>query len=319
MEPIVEAINRAQHITLIAHIQPDGDTLGSCFALAHVLRKRGKTIIVCCDSEMPEKYRNLFLPYELTAHKQAPQSTDLAVAIDCADKARLGKCARIFDCAKVSANIDHHVTNEGFADLNYITGASSVGEMIFELFNLMQTEHDELSAKFLYIAMATDTGNFNYSNTNKNVLTYTAQLIGLFDLRETADVLFRQRSLILTLLIGRALSRLEIFANGKIAALTLLASDMKELGAKSADCENIVDFAREIENVNVAIFFRELPTAIKISFRSKGDFNVGAIASMYGGGGHAAASGCVVNGKLDEVKPQIIEKVAELFSDERRN
>lgn len=313
MEALKDAINRAQDISLIAHIQPDGDTLGSCFALAHIINKMGKKAIVYCDSEMPKRYAALFSPYSLVPPKNAEKAADLAIAVDCADKVRLGKCLKLFENAKATLNIDHHMTNEGYADINYITDASSVGEIIFELLRLMNIKPDKQSAKFLYIAMSTDTGNYTYSNTNKNVLLYTAELIELFDLRETADVLFRQRSLVSTKLIGRALSRLELYADERIASLTLLESDMKEFNAQSGDCENIVDFAREIEHTKVAVFFRELPSGVKISFRSKDEVDVGAVAAMYGGGGHTAASGCVASGKLDEVKTQVIEKLLELL------
>jgi len=313
VESIKKAICRAQDILLIAHIQPDGDTLGSCFALAYIINNMGKKAIVCCDSEMPEKYAFMFSPHTLVSPKSAEGTFDLAIAVDCADKVRLGKCVKHFESAKATLNIDHHMTNEGYADINYISDASSVGEIIFEFFRCMRIKPDDKSAKYLYIAMATDTGNFTYSNTRKNTLLYAAELVELFNLRETADILFRQRSLISTRLIGRALSRLEIYAQGRIASLTILESDMKELNAQSGDCENIVDFAREIDKTQVAVFFRELPAGVKISFRSKDNVDVGAFAAAYGGGGHVAASGCVASGKLDEVKTQVIEKLLELL------
>jgi phosphoesterase RecJ-like protein len=205
------------------------------------------------------------------------------------------------------------VTNDGYAQLNYIKEASSVGEIIFELMQQCGIEPDERSAQYLYIAISTDTGNFTYSNTNKKCLSYVAEMVELFDLRNTADVLFRRRSLIATQLIARALSRLETFEDGKIAFVTLLESDMKELGAHSSDCESIVDFAREIEDTQAAVFFRELPHGVKISFRSKGQIDVGAVAALYGGGGHAGASGCQTSGKLDEVKKSVLEKLKGLL------
>jgi phosphoesterase RecJ-like protein len=213
----------------------------------------------------------------------------------------------------VTANIDHHVTNDGYAQLNHIAEASSVGEIIFELMQFCDITPDEQSARYLYIAMATDTGNFTYSNTNRKCLSYTAEIIELFDLRTAADVLFRRRSLTTTQMIGRALSRLELFEDGKIASVTLLESDMKEFGATSADCESIVDFAREIEQTQAAVFFRELPSSVKISFRSKGGIDVGAVAATYGGGGHAGASGCNAGGKLEDVKTTVIETLKGLL------
>jgi len=306
------AIDNAQNIMLVAHIQPDGDTLGSCFALREMLEKMGKKAFICCDGDMPSRYHEL-LPTEILGQQQIKETIDLAIAVDCADSARLGKCLKLFKNAKTTANIDHHVTNDSYAQINYIAEASSVGEIVFELMQHCGIEPDEKSAKYLYIAMSTDTGNFTYSNTNRKCLTYVAQMVELFDLRNTADVLFRRRSLIATKLIGRALSRLEVFADGKIAFVTLLENDLKEFGAHSSDCESIVDFAREIEETQAAVFFRELPHGVKISFRSKGGIDVGAVAALYGGGGHAGASGCSTSGKLDEVKKSVLEKLKGLL------
>lgn len=308
---IITAIGDAHKILVIAHIQPDGDTLGSSFALDAMLKKLGKDSTIYCEDDIPHRYAELF-PSEATSLLTASSNFDLAIAVDCADKSRLGKAQKIFKRANNNVNIDHHITNESFAKLNYIAEASSVGEIIYELMSEAGVEQDESTARYLYIAMSTDTGNFTYSNTGRKCLMYCADLVELFDLRETADILFRRRTLILTRLIGRALSRLEVYEGGKIACVTLLLSDMKEFGASGADCENIVDFAREIEETRVAVFFREIKNGIKISLRSKGDIDVCSVASSMGGGGHKNAAGCCTQGKLDEVKASILGILKEL-------
>ncbi len=310
---ITGAIEKAHNIMLVAHIQPDGDTLGSCFALKVMLEKKGKDVFICCDGEMPSRYQELLPADMLRNPLNVNETVDLAIAVDCADSARLGRCLKLFKNAKTTVNIDHHVTNDNYAQLNHVCEASSVGEIIFELMRYCGIEPDERSAQYLYIAMSTDTGNFTYSNTNRKCLTYVAEMVELFDLRNTADVLFRRRSLVATQLIGRAISRLEIFEGGRITFVTLLESDLKEFGAHSSDCESIVDFAREIEETQVAVFFRELPHGVKISFRSKGSVDVGAVAALYGGGGHAGASGCQASGKLAEVKKTVLEKLKGLI------
>jgi phosphoesterase RecJ-like protein len=313
LNDVKKAIDRAAGIILVAHIQPDGDTLGSSFALLRILGKIGKNVRLCCDGEMPERYAPLFPVGILEDPTACDAAGMLVIAVDCADTARLGKCHKLFKRAAETVNIDHHMTNEGFAHVNYVAEASSVGEVIFELMQICEVRADADIARYLYIAMSTDTGNFTYSNTGRKCLAYVSDLVELFDLRATADVLFRRRSLLATQLIGRAISRLEIHSGGKIASVTLLDSDMKEFGATGADCESIVDYAREIEETRIAVFFRELPTGVKISFRSKGDIDVGTVAAAYGGGGHVNAAGCCTNGKLDEVKKALLEKLAELL------
>ena len=310
---IVKAFKDAETILLIAHIQPDGDTLGSTFALQHTLTAAGKAVDVACDDHMPPRYSGLFEGRQLLQPNEIDKTYALVVAVDCADKNRLGKLFKLFKKAPLTVNIDHHVTNDRFADLNYVVEASSTGEIIFELAQTLGGAFDEASAKYLYIAISTDTGNFTYSNTSRKCMAHVSELVELFDLRETADVLFRRRSLVATKLIARALSRLELDLDGRIAYLTLLQSDLNEIGATGADCENIVDFAREIEETQVAIFFRELNTGVKVSLRSKGSYDVGTVAAAFGGGGHPNASGCCPGGTLDDVKRGILEKVRELF------
>lgn len=312
LSEIAKAINESQNILIIAHIQPDGDTLGSCFALENVLKKKGKNTTIYCDDGIPNRYNELFPSDKVTKTLKSGTVYDAAIAIDCADKARIGKSQKAFKSAVLSINIDHHITNEQFAKMNYIADASSTGEIIFELMHEFNADQDETTAKYLYIAISTDTGNFTYSNTSGKCLSYVSRLVDLFDLRETADILFRRRSLVLTRLIARALSRLEIYNDGKVAAVILLASDMKELDANSSDCENIVDFAREIEETKVAVFFREIKNGVKISFRSKGDIDISEVASAFGGGGHKNAAGCVANEKMDVIKPKILEMIGKL-------
>ncbi len=304
LQGVKKEIEKASSILVIAHIQPDGDTLGSCFALQHMLGSIGKRSDIYCDDGIPHRYAELFPENGLISVIE--DKYDLAIAIDCADKSRLGKAQKIFKKIN-NINIDHHITNEKFGKLNYIAEASSVGEIIFELMAEEGVPHDEMSARYLYIAMSTDTGNFTYSNTGRKCLRYTSELVGLFDIRETADILFRRRTLVLTRLITRALTRLETFEEGKVASVTLLTKDMKELGASSSDCENIVDFAREIEETKVAVFFREIKNGVKVSLRSKGDIDVCSVASSFGGGGHKNASGFCTAGKIDEVKNTVIE------------
>ncbi len=309
---VFNAIHEAQNILVISHIQPDGDTLGSSFALCEMLKKMGKDCGIYCEDGIPHRYSDFFTPDYLIQPK-SDTIYDLAIAVDCADKSRLGKAQKVFKRAKNNLNIDHHITNEKFANINYISEASSVGEIIFELMKATGIAQDNNTALYIYIAISTDTGNFTYSNTNSKCLSYVSELVGFFDIQETADILFRRRTLVLTRLIARALSTLEIYRDGKIASLTLLMSDLKELNAKGSDCENIVDFAREIEETRIAVFFREIKNGVKVSFRSKGDIDVCSIAVSFGGGGHKNASGCCIKGKMDDVKKNVLGILEELL------
>ncbi|MBT3318691.1 MAG: bifunctional oligoribonuclease/PAP phosphatase NrnA [Clostridia bacterium] len=309
---IKNALLSADSILIIAHTQPDGDTLGSCFALHEALCSMGKNADICCDGLVPAKYVELFPNDIIKTPNAVTKSYDTAIALDCADKARLGKSVKVFKKSVKTINIDHHITNDKFAKTNYIKEASSVGEIIFELIDIMKAQIGKAVALYLYIAISTDTGNFTYSNTNKNCLTYVSSLVEHIDIRAVADILFRRRSLASTKLIGRAISTLELYNDGKIASLTITQSDLKQIGATSADCENIVDYAREIEQTKVAVFFREIPHGVKISMRSKDEVDVCAIAQLFGGGGHKNAAGCCISGKMDDAKKKLLGSLMEI-------
>ena len=309
---IKNALLSADNILIVVHTQPDGDTLGSCFALHKALSSMGKNADVSCDGAVPGKYMQLFPNDILKTPDTLTKSYDTAIALDCADKARLGKSLKIFKKCAQTINIDHHITNDKFAMTNYIKEASSVGEIIFELLDIMQAQITESIALYLYIAISTDTGNFTYSNTNKNCLAYVSSLVEHIDIRAAADILFRRRSLVSTKLIGRAICSLELYSDGKIASLTITQSDLNQIGATSADCENIVDYAREIEQTKVAVFFREIPHGVKISMRSKDEVDVCAVAQAFGGGGHKNAAGCCISGKMDVAKKKLLDKLMEI-------
>lgn len=309
---IKEALLRADNILIIAHTQPDGDTLGSCFALYSALTGLGKKAEICCDSPMPEKYELLFEAGILKIPEDLGDNYDIIAALDCADKSRLGKALKVFKHHDNTVNIDHHITNDEYAKLNYVREASSVGELIFELLQLFDIEITEKIAEYIYIAISTDTGNFTYSNTSKTCMSYASQIIEKFDISVTADMLFRRRSLKSTQLIGRGISSLEMYAEGKVSIITITLKDLEELDAQGSDCENIVNYAREIDTVMAAVVLRELHTGVKVSLRSKGDVDVGAVASAFNGGGHKNASGCCIGAGLDEAKQKVLDRLLEI-------
>lgn len=309
---IKEALLSTDNILIIAHTQPDGDTLGSCFALHSALTGLGKKAEICCDSPMPEKYEPLFEAGLLKMPENLGGNYDIITALDCADKSRLGKALKVFKHYDNTVNIDHHVTNDEYAKLNYVREASSVGELIFELLQLFDIEITEKIAEYIYIAISTDTGNFTYSNTSKTCMNYASQIIEKFDISVTADMLFRRRSLKSTQLIGRGINSLEMYADGKISIMTITLKDLEELDAQGSDCENIVNYAREIDTVMAAVVLRELHTGVKVSLRSKGDVDVGAVASAFNGGGHKNASGCCIGTGLDEAKQKVLDSLLEI-------
>jgi len=315
MNEIKNAITAASDIIIITHVNPDGDAIGSSLALQTALKKLRKQAVCVCDGKVMEKYFFLEPIGRLEAPEDFDRKFELAIAIDCADKNRMGKAEKIFCNAGKSINIDHHNTNEGFGDINLISNVSSSGELIFELIEALETGFDPGIAECLYTAMSTDTGNFTYSNTSKKALQYTSSLISLFDFAKIADLLYRTRTYENTLLIAKAIDNMTLHENARIALIALSKSDLESTGIKSPDYEMLVNYASEINTVKIAIFLRELKDGgYKISLRSMGELDVASLAASYNGGGHKNAAGCMMNAPLEEVKEAILADAAKLLN-----
>ncbi len=314
LREIKEAIIAAQELLLITHVNPDGDAIGSTLALHTALEKMGKHSVCVCDGRIVEKYFYMNKAGMLYRPEEQQKDFDLAIAIDCADKNRMGEADKLFFNAKTNVNIDHHNTNEGFGDINLIKNVSSSGEIIFELIEVLGCGLDAMTAECLYTAISTDTGNFTYSNTTENALLYTARLIGYFDFTVTASLLYRTRSFDNTRLIAKAIDNLSLYEDGAVSLMVLTQADLGEAGIKLPDYEMVVNYASEIDTVKVAIFMRELKDgSYKISLRSSGDLDVAQMAFSHNGGGHRNAAGCTLHMPFEEAKSLILAEASRLL------
>jgi len=308
IKDIIESVNESRRILLIAHIQPDGDTVGACFALKAAIKQSGKEAAVACGSGMPRQYAFLAGKAPYFFGETPPAAYELAIAVDCADRERVGGLVSVFDAAEKTVNIDHHRSNTRFADINLVSDVSSAGEIVYGILREMDTDIDRYIARCLYAAIATDTGNFTYSNTNPNAMRITAELMTTgFDLADTANRLFRTRTLAATKLIGLAVGSIVLQVDGALALMCLSKKDIISAGAKDEECENVVNYAREIKGVRIAVFIRETDTGTyKASFRSDDGYDVAAIAAIFGGGGHRNAAGCTVKGNLADILNRLV-------------
>ncbi len=314
-EELYQAIKSSSNIMIVPHKYPDGDALGSSLAIYIALKRMGKNVWLISHTPIPSKYAFLsenytFLPLELV-----PSDLDLIIGVDCADKERLNLSDDYLKRAKKVVNIDHHVTNDQFGSINIIQPVAATGEIVVDIFDDFGFEIDKDIATCLYTAIATDTGNFMYSNTTQNSFEKTARLFNTgFEFVDIARRLFLEKSLAQTRLIGLAISKMEMFQDEKIALITVMKDDMTQVGAKEGDCETLVNIAVDVETVQVAIFIREITKSFfKVSFRSKGDVDVAKASQVYGGGGHKNAAGCAVNGDFETVKQNVISLVKDMF------
>jgi len=314
-EELYNAIKNSSNILIVPHKYPDGDALGSSLALYIALKKLKKHVWLISHTSIPKKYQFLaedytFLPLELVT-----SDLDLIIGVDCADKERLALPDIYLEKAKIVVNIDHHITNDNFGDINIVQGLAATGEIIVDIFDDFGFEIDKDIATCLYTAIATDTGNFMYSNTTKNTFERTAELFDTgFEFVDIARRLFLQKSLVQTRLMGIAINGMELYHDNKIALIKISKDDMAFAGAKEGDCESLVNNAVDIDIVDVAIFIREINKSFfKVSFRSKGDYDVAATAQKFGGGGHKNAAGCAISGNFDTIKNNVISEVKDMF------
>ncbi len=303
--------------TIICHVSPDGDTLGSGLALYGALRKLNKRVQIVCEDALPRIYA--FLPFSKDLQK--PQNVPLtrnAISVDCAARDRLGSAQALFAHARHTLNIDHHATNAAYGDDNCVWDTAATGEIVFNLLEMMGLI-DPAIATCLYTAIMTDTGNFAYANTSPETLHAAAEL-----LEDGADNAYINRCVYRTAPIGKirllgcALAGMELFSNGRLGLARITRQDFAKTAAASEDVEGIIDHIRDVDTVEIAILARETAEAgvCKVSLRSKNEADVGAISAKMQGGGHKRAAGYTDHGTLDEVCARALQMAGAMLTGE---
>lgn len=319
IERIAKAIKKFEKFLITSHINPEGDSLGSQLAMANLLGSLGKSFVIFNSDTVPAHYR--FLPgVDLIRNKIeiADEKFDAGIVLDCPNLKRTGKVKNIIKRTGCIINIDHHVSNEKFGDLNWVEkNRSSTGEMLYLLYKKLRSGITKEVALCLYISILTDTGSFNYGNTSSATHEIISELIG-YGIRpyDVSRSVYENKTPAAIKLLGETLSGLKLAANGKIAYVSVSRSDFERTKTKPIDCENFVNFARSIKGVYVAVFFREdtkKKNVFHVSFRSKRKVDVNKIASSFGGGGHRSAAGCVIRGSFQSVKTKILKQVKNEF------
>ena len=301
MHAVLEMMLGTQgRVCVACHRNPDGDTLGAGLALYLWLRDQGKDVGVYCVDPAPPLYAFLPGAADITADA-APCA--LLVMVDIASPELLGpQGQQLMAGARAIVNIDHHRTNSRYGDAQHVVDtASSTAELVTAL--LLDGGFDITSdiADCLYTGIVTDTGRFGFDYTTPDALRMAAVLMERGARFESIQYrVFRQRSLARTGLLGTALGSLRMLCGGRLAVLSLSLADLACHGAIAADAESIVNYAVEIEGVELGALLRETADgAIKVSLRSAGAADASALAQRFGGGGHRKAAGCTVEGPMD--------------------
>lgn len=308
---IIKFIGEGERFTLLTHISPDGDTLGSALAVYALLKKLGKTVEVVCSNPVPKIYS--FLPNsDKVLLPETAVGYENVISIDCADIPRFGRAVRLFDESERTAAIDHHVTNPCFAGENLIvSNASAAAEIIHELYKRMDMPIDDDAQICIYTGIVTDTGNLSYSNTTPNAMRIIADFLeqGL-DITDLNRKIYRTVPYNKTRVQGFVMSGIQLEHDGEIGIGILTRAQLKRFNATNEDCEGIVDCVRDIDCVKVGVFIREgADGTFKVSLRSKDIGDVGKIANNFGGGGHERAAGYTASKPLSTVIADVIDAI----------
>ena len=309
LEKIKEKIEAAHNILILTHENPDGDAVGSSLGFMHALKKIGKQVTVLIP-----KINNMysFLPgfSEIKHEIENVEDFDLCIALDSSDTERLFICKPYFEKIEHTIVIDHHITNQNFGDVNYVNAvASSTCQNLIIVLAAMEIAINKEMAECIYTGILTDTGGFRY-NTQSETFEFAAMLLETgIDISKIYRIVFDTTTEKRTRLLSRALDRLEILEDGKIAFTYITTQDVDELQNEDGDHENIVNYGRNISGVEVSIFAREKDGRYKIRLRANEYVDVSQIASKYAGGGHLRAAGLEMAMPLEQVKQTLVEEI----------
>jgi len=317
---IARKVLDSQTIVITSHLRPDGDSIYTSLALAEMLELLGKKVQIVNHDPLPFPFFEFPETQRVRTGQIEPEDLDLIILLECADVSRSGQ-TKIDHLFKI--NIDHHYSYSSYAEINWIEpGASAVAEMVYGLLKPLQLKPTPKIAEFLYAAIFSDTGSFQFSNTTSRALYICHRLIDAgASPSAISEKLLNNNTPSKVKLLGRVLSTLTLNRRGNIATLVMFKKDLEEFGIKELDVEDITTIARSIKGVEMVIFFKEMaPGVFRISLRSKGQVNSARVAEHFGGGGHVHASGFTVSGEFENLLAEIPDQVEKiLLKSDRRN
>lgn len=302
-----ELLLSQDNILILTHRNPDGDTLGSAFALLRALRACGKTAKVLCADEIPHKYSYMW--QGLSELQFEPQ---FVTAVDIADEKLLGASVESVYGGKVDLCIDHHMSNTKYAKALYLAECAATCELIWAVLSELGTELTVEIADCLYTGLSTDTGCFRYSNVTAETMEIAAKMLRAGAHFDTINrVMFETKTRAYLKLEELVLKDLELYFGGKCALVTITQEMFRESGSNESECDGIASLPRKIEGVLVGVTLRERTDGtFKVSLRTYAPLDAAKICGILGGGGHARAAGCELDGgKLSAEKQHLLDVI----------
>ncbi len=316
IDTIGRVVRDGGRVLLLAHAEPDGDALGSLLALHLAMRSQGVASIASWGSEpfqVPPQYT--FLPglASLTPPEDVPDHVDLVITLDAATAERLGVLRDRFDAADATLVIDHHASNTRFGDKNLISArAAATAVMVEELIHRLGGHVDRDIASCLYVGLVTDTGRFQYANTDRSAMELGSRLIGSGIKHDAMNrQMFETHSFGYLKVIARVLERAAFLPEASLVYSWVTQADLERYGVALEETEGLIDILRTVDSAEVVMMIKEAPGGgWRVSLRSKSRIDVGRLASELQGGGHAFSAGFSSDKPLEEVVRSVVLPLA---------
>jgi phosphoesterase RecJ-like protein len=312
LDDIIQFIKDHDRFVITSHARPDGDAIGSELGLALILEKLGKTAHIFNADPHPRPYQSLPGIERIEVTHKVEGNYDGLFVLECnnLERTNLQGLDQYF-----VINIEHHPKTEPFGDLNWLDdSAAALGEMIYELAQGLPVQLTPEIATNLYVAIFTDTGSFQYSNTRAKTFLITGDLVNHgASPSAIAQAVYMTRPYARLQILGMLLNTLQVHSS-RIASITLTQDMLEKTGASANDMEGIVDYPLSMEGIDLAAFFREEANGqYRVSLRSKNNYDVSAVAGHFGGGGHKNAAGLAVQGSFQEVVGKVVLELERLL------
>jgi phosphoesterase RecJ-like protein len=313
---IVSLLKNSDHFLITTHRDPDADGIGSMLALGTALAGAKKNVTVFTQEPLHSPL-NLMRGSEMIVHSFDPDGIFSAIImLDCSDITRADGLKGLLEKGRPLVNIDHHISNTFFGDINLVdAGKSSTGEIVLELIKKADLPIVYDVAENIFAAIQTDTGSFSYDNTTAESLTAAAEMMGYgVNPWQMYRTLMEGYGVSRLKLLKIALETLEFHQDGRIGMITVFLRDFERAGAQASDSERFVDYPRFVLGVEIAVMIRQTgDDNYKFSLRSNGSADVALLASKFGGGGHTKAAGFECRGSLDELKTGFLKEAVRVI------
>lgn len=305
-----ESIEKSNKIGVVSHINPDGDNLGSLTALSESLRLYGKAVYSIFVDKLPYNLEYLHGIDKLSDNLDL--QLDILFVVDCSSEERLGSASVLVESSELVVNIDHHISNSIQGDFNFVdVKSSSTGEVLFELLKKLGLPIDINVAESLFTSISADSGSFRYDSVRKGTFIAASELLDYgVDISKITKNLYSSNRISKVKMLALALERMKFSHDNTVVHTYVLREDYAKFGAFAADVEGIVEYLRDIDEVEIALFFKQTRFGWKVSTRSKSVYDMTELAGKFGGGGHIRASGFSLEEmSIDEAVTAVLEKI----------